>query len=136
MVLSSGSVRGFGSQASVRLSNTPFLWLRFLLSSVINIGGLNIITLLLPLQLASSDDPLGFVMSSVGAYYILGIDDYSEPIIYKLTKRNNGRNRGVLGAARMQMEMTKRLTEEDSDALSSEEGIAGEPSTQYQRHLT
>mmetsp|Transcript_14426 Transcript_14426/g.31051 ORF Transcript_14426/g.31051 Transcript_14426/m.31051 type:complete len:471 (+) Transcript_14426:78-1490(+) len=136
MVLSSGSVRGFSSQASVRLSNTPFLWLRFLFSTIVNIGGLNIITLLLPLQLASNDDPLGFVMSSVGAYYILGIDDYSEPIIYKLTKRNNGRSRGVLGAASMQMEMARRLTEEDSDVPSSEEGLVGESNTEYRRHFT
>ena len=130
MVLASGSVRGFGSQASLQLSNTPFLWLRFLFSTIVNIGGLNIITLLLPLQLASDDDPLGFVMSSVGAYYILGIDDYSEAIVFKLMERN-GRNRGILGADMMQMELS-RLSAEDSGALSREESSGSE----YHMHLT
>lgn len=49
-----------------------------------NIGGLIIITLLLPLQLANNEDPLAFVLSAVGAYYILGIDDYNEPSTYTL----------------------------------------------------
>ena len=89
MVLTSGSVRGFGNEATIRLSNSLFLWLRFLCSTIINVGGLNIITLLLPLQLASNDDPLHFVMASVGAYYILGIDDYGEPIRYNLVMQND-----------------------------------------------
>ena len=90
MVLTSGSVRGFGNEATIRLSsNSLFLWLRFLCSTIINVGGLNVITLLLPLQLASNDDPLNFVMASVGAYYILGIDDYGEPIRYNLVMQND-----------------------------------------------
>ena len=90
MVLTSCSVRGFSNEATIRLSpNSLFLWLRFLCSTIINVGGLNVITLLLPLQLASNDDPLNFVMASVGAYYILGIDDYGEPIRYNLVMQND-----------------------------------------------
>lgn len=89
MVLTSGSVRGFGNEATIRLTNSPFLWLRFLCSTIINVGGLNIITLFLPLQLASSDNPLEFVMASIGAYYILGIDDYAEAMRYSLVMKND-----------------------------------------------
>lgn len=79
-----GSVRGYRYGACVRLRNSPFLWFRFLLSTAVNVGGLSIITLLLPMQLASNDEPLRFVLSAVGAYYILAVDDYGEPVIYNL----------------------------------------------------
>lgn len=138
MVLSSGSVRGFGKEASLHISNTPFLFLRFLFSTIVNIGGLNIITLLLPLQLASKDSQLDFVMAAVGAYYILGIDDYSEPIKYKLTGRN-AHSKVVLGSNRMELVRLGQMAEH-----ADEGGRGGvhthvaeeEASTDYHRHLT
>jgi len=125
MVLTSGSVKGFGNEATIRLSNSPFLWLRFLCSTVINVGGLNVITLLLPLQLASNDDPLQFVMASVGAYYILGIDDYGEPIRYNLVMQNDvpvatniasRSNDDATGSAgRVEMTSIERIHHQDDD---------------------
>eukprot|EP00550_Attheya_septentrionalis_P012370 CAMPEP_0198303538 /NCGR_PEP_ID=MMETSP1449-20131203/56936_1 /TAXON_ID=420275 /ORGANISM="Attheya septentrionalis, Strain CCMP2084" /LENGTH=433 /DNA_ID=CAMNT_0044006033 /DNA_START=67 /DNA_END=1368 /DNA_ORIENTATION=+ len=85
----SGSVSRFNNEACVRLKHTPFLWFRFLLSTIVNVGGLSIITLLLPLQLSADGDPLKFVLSAVGAYYILGIDDYSDPVKYSLVIEND-----------------------------------------------
>jgi hypothetical protein len=81
----SGSVRRNTSDApTIRLHDTFMLRIRFFVSTAVNVGGLNIITLLLPLQLTTSDDPLSFVLSAVGAYYILGIDDYNEKVTYSL----------------------------------------------------
>jgi len=144
MVLTSGSVRGFGNEATIRLSNSAFFWLRFLCSTVINVGGLNLITLLLPLQLASNDDPLNFVMASVGAYYILGIDDYGEPMRYNLVMQNDmpvkmarsQRRSDDDGGSVGRVEMTS-IERQRGDELSgfNADGRAAPPTTDY-RHLT
>lgn len=145
MVLTSGSVRGFGNEATIRLSsNSPFLWLRFLCSTIINVGGLNVITLLLPLQLASNDDPLNFVMASVGAYYILGIDDYGEPIQYKLVMHNDvpvstnmtrHRSEDSAGiAGRVEMTNIEKRQKQGAAAAFSNDGKAAH-ATDY-RHMT
>jgi len=142
MVLTSGSVRGFGNEATIRLSNSPFLWLRFLCSTIINVGGLNVITLLLPLQLASNDDPLNFVMASVGAYYILGIDDYGEPMRYNLvmqndvpveTARSQRSDDDRVSAGRVEMTSIERQRGENMPTFNDDGRVA--PATDY-RHLT
>ena len=152
MVLTSGSVRGFGNEATIRLSNSLFLWLRFLCSTIINVGGLNIITLLLPLQLASNDDPLHFVMASVGAYYILGIDDYGEPIRYNLVMQNDvpvGNNmarshtgtsedgRGVSGRVEMTtIEKQEQRQGAGAEPFASNDGRAAQATDMDYRHMT
>jgi hypothetical protein len=68
----------------MRLHDIFILRLRFCVSTAVNVGGLSIITLLLPLQLANNGDPQSFVLSAVGAYYILEMDDYSEHVTYSL----------------------------------------------------
>jgi hypothetical protein len=80
----SGSVRRSNTDATIRLHDTFTLRMRFFVSTAVNVGGLSIITLLLPLQLANSGDPQSFVLSAVGAYYILEMDDYNEHVTYSL----------------------------------------------------
>jgi hypothetical protein len=80
----SGSVRQNNIDATMRLHDNLILRMRFVLSTAINVGGLSIITLLLPLQLATSQDPRDFVFSAVGAYYIREMDSYDEPVMYSL----------------------------------------------------
>lgn len=148
MVLTSGSVRGFGNEATIRLSsNSLFLWLRFLCSTIINVGGLNVITLLLPLQLASNDDPLYFVMASVGAYYILGIDDYGEPIRYNLVMQNDvpvAANKGIhrsedgsVFPERVEMtSIEKQQQRQGAEAFIINDGRAAHAHATDYRHMT
>jgi hypothetical protein len=54
------------------------LWIRFLLSVLVNEIGLIAVFVLLPIQLASSRDPFDFVLNSVAAYFIVELDDTDE----------------------------------------------------------
>lgn len=54
------------------------LWIRFLLSKSINTSGLFILFGLLPFQLASSGDPVEFILTAVAAFFIVEIDDQDE----------------------------------------------------------
>jgi hypothetical protein len=67
----------YKSSATQRIGRLE-LWIRFLLSVLVNEIGLIAVFVLLPIQLASSRDPFDFVLNSVAAYFIVELDDTDE----------------------------------------------------------
>lgn len=66
------------------LYNDYKLWVRFLLSMAVNNTGFLLIMLVLPMQLSWSDEPTEFVLNAVAAFFIVELDDLSNPVEYKV----------------------------------------------------
>lgn len=68
--------RSFGK--SLRYDD-PKLWIRYIVSSLVNQGGLCLIITLLPIQLAWSGDETDFVLNAVAIYFVIQMDDNGAP---------------------------------------------------------
>mmetsp|Transcript_21386 Transcript_21386/g.25476 ORF Transcript_21386/g.25476 Transcript_21386/m.25476 type:complete len:339 (+) Transcript_21386:101-1117(+) len=69
-----------GSEEDVFVLSRTTLMLRCLLSTLVNTGGLLVILLFLPIEVASQDDSLQLALGVVAAFYIIELDDLGTPI--------------------------------------------------------
>lgn len=70
------------------LYNDYKLWGRFLLAMAVNNTGFLLIMLVLPMQLSWSSEPTEFVLNAVAAFFIIELDDLSNPVEYKVVDAN------------------------------------------------
>lgn len=88
------------------------IWIRFFFSVLINEVGLVAVFALLPIQLASSADPMDFVMNCVAAYFIVELDDTDDTEI-------------LLPSSKEIREGASFLTRDDMGSTEAVEGFLG-----------
>jgi hypothetical protein len=122
------------------------LYCRFLFGTVVNTAGLVSIMLLLPLQVAVGDPevvPLDFVLNVVAAFYIVELDDMSEPQAFSVRFRGRLRQSKITSylqpsspttTSSQRMKHSNVIEEEGSpDMLESDEHHAPHANTNNNR---